>query len=290
MTDTHMEPVQDALLRSYDDDDISVPQRSGRDHDNPNVPEEIALLRKLLFPQCWCVKPYATRSAVREKLDRLADLFVSGIELYSRPNARAIVDEVLQGLHDVRAQLTDDVEAAYKGDPAAKSKLEIIRCYPGFHAITVQRVAHLLYQHGAPEYARELTEAAKTTTGIDIHPGAAIGSHFFVDHGTGVVIGETATIGDWVRLYQDVTLGTLHFKDGEESPHMLEKGYERHPTIGDHVVIGAGANIMGPILIGDHAKIGSNSWVTDDVPERTTVYVSNQNEMKRREESPVRNE
>ncbi|WP_254522013.1 serine O-acetyltransferase EpsC [Natrinema caseinilyticum] len=290
MTDTHTEPVQDALLGSYDDDDISVPQQSGRDRDRSTVREEVSLLRKLLFPQCWCVEPYATRSAVSEKLDRLGDLFVSGIELYSKPNARAIVDEVLQRLPDVRAQLTDDVEAAYKGDPAAKSELEIIRCYPGFLAVTVHRVAHLLYRHGAPEYARELAEAAKTTTGIDIHPGATIGSHFFVDHGTGVVIGETATIGDWVRLYQDVTLGTLHFKDRKESPHMLEKGYERHPTIGDHVVIGAGANVMGPISIGDHAKIGSNSWVTDDVPEHTTVYVSNQVEMKRREESPVRGE
>ncbi len=122
--------------------------------------------------------------------------------------------------------------------------MEIIRSYPGFMAILVQRVAHTLYEAGASEYARELTEYAKTETGIDIHPGAEIGDYFFIDHGTGVVIGETTTVGEWVRLYQDVTLGALHFEADESDEHRLKKGYKRHPDIGDHVVIGAGTKVL----------------------------------------------
>jgi serine O-acetyltransferase len=164
--------------------------------------------------------------------------------------------------------------------------MEIIRSYPGFLAIAVQRVAHVLYDIGAPEYARELTEYAKMQTGIDIHPGAEIGEHFFVDHGTGVVIGESATVGEWVRLYQDVTLGALHFEEQEGDEHALKKGYKRHPDIGDHVVIGAGTKVLGDITVGDHVSIGANSWITEDVPDHTKVYVKNHptQERKRYEE------
>ena len=150
----------------------------------------------------------------------------------------------------------------------------------------VQRVAHECYELGAPAYARELTEYAKSQTGIDIHPGATIGEHFFIDHGTGVVIGETATIGDWVRIYQNVTLGALHFEEREDREHMLKKGYKRHPDVGDHVVIGAGSNILGPVSIGDHVSIGANSWVTENIPERTSVFISDHPEQKHKPRQP----
>jgi serine O-acetyltransferase len=145
-----------------------------------------------------------------------------------------------------------------------------------------QRVAHVLYEEGAPEYARELTEHAHSETGIDIHPGAAIGEYCFIDHGTGVVIGETATIGDWVRIYQDVTLGVLHFEDDSDDDHMLRKDYKRHPDIGDNVVIGAGTKVLGPISIGDRVSIGANSWVTESIPDDTHVYVSDHPEQERK--------
>ena len=146
----------------------------------------------------------------------------------------------------------------------------------------VYRVAHSLYGLGAPEYARELTEHAKTMTGIDIHPGARIGEYFFIDHGTGVVIGETATVGSWTRIYQNVTLGALHFEEEEDEEHMLAKDYKRHPDIGSNVVIGAGSNVLGPVTVGDHVSIGANSWITDDVPSRTSVFIADHPEHKRK--------
>jgi serine O-acetyltransferase len=164
-----------------------------------------------------------------------------------------------------------DVEAAYNGDPAAKSYTEIIKSYPGFLAILVQRVGHELSKCNIPIYPRELMEHVHSITGIDIHPGAKIGKYFFIDHGTGVVIGETTEIGDWVRIYQDVTLGVLHFeKDGI----ILKKNYKRHPTIGNHVVIGAGAKILGPVTIGNYVSIGANSWIDTDIPDNVAVYIT----------------
>ncbi|PSQ36304.1 serine acetyltransferase, partial [Halobacteriales archaeon QS_9_70_65] len=175
-----------------------------------------------------------------------------------------------------------DVEAAYKGDPAAKSYCEIIRSYPGFQAVLIHRVAHVLYERERFAYARELAEYAKTETGIDVHPGAEIGEYFFVDHGTGVVVGETTTVGDWVRIYQNVTLGALHFEEAEDADNLLAKDYKRHPDIGDHVVIGAGSNVLGAIEIGDDVSIGANSWVTDDVPDDTSVFVADHPDQRRK--------
>jgi serine O-acetyltransferase len=275
------------LLASYRDDELSVPaEPSGDFPRRDHLRDEIGTLERLFFPTCWNVdESTVDESVVRDRLTELGTLFCSGIRPYAGEEPRATVDGVLDRLPEIRETLKKDVEAAYKGDPAAKSHLEVIRSYPGLHAITVQRVAHALYKDGAPEYARELTEYAKSETGIDIHPGAEIGEHFFVDHGTGVVIGETATVGDWARIYQDVTLGALHFEEEEDEAHMLKKGYERHPDVGDHVVIGAGTKVLGPITVGDHVSIGANSWVTDDVPDHTKVYVSDHptQERKRRE-------
>jgi serine O-acetyltransferase len=148
----------------------------------------------------------------------------------------------------------------FREDPAAKSALEIVLCYPGFHAILWHRVAHKLYRAGVPVVPRVISQVSRLLTGIEIHPGAKIGRRFFIDHGMGVVIGETAEIGDDVLLYQGVTLGGTG----------KEKG-KRHPTLGNHVVVGTGAAILGNILIGDNVKVGAGSVVIDPVPDNSTV-------------------
>ncbi|WP_435183597.1 serine O-acetyltransferase EpsC [Halobellus sp. EA9] len=267
--------AHERLFASYQDDSDPFPTNvTACFPDREHRREEVALLQELLFPTCWNA-PELVRDelAVLDQLDDLGTLVKAGICPYTDGRPDETVSALIDSLPRIRDVLKRDVEAAYKGDPAAKTYMEIIRSYPGFLAISVQRVAHVLYDIGAPEYARELTEYAKTQTGIDIHPGAEIGEYFFVDHGTGVVIGETATVGEWVRLYQDVTLGALHFEEEEGQEHALKKGYKRHPDIGDHVVIGAGTKVLGDITVGDHVSIGANSWITEDVPDRTKVYI-----------------
>jgi len=176
----------------------------------------------------------------------------------------------LEQLPELRKTLALDVEAAYVGDPACKSYDEVIFCYPGLEAVTVYRLAHLLHQLEVPLIPRMMTEWAHSRTGIDIHPGAKIGKHFFIDHGTGVVIGETTEIGDWVKLYQGVTLGALSFATDAEGN--LVRGTKRHPTIEDHVVIYANATILGgQTVIGHHSVIGSSVWLTRSVAPYTTV-------------------
>ena len=157
-----------------------------------------------------------------------------------------------------------DVKAAYDGDPACKSLDEVIFCYPGLEAVSVYRLAHLLHKLEVPLIPRMMTEWAHTRTGIDIHPGATIGRYFFIDHGTGVVIGETTEIGDWVKLYQGVTLGARSFATDVDGN--LVRGIKRHPTIEDHVVIYANATILGGgTVIGHDSIIGSNVWLTRSV-------------------------
>jgi serine O-acetyltransferase len=172
-------------------------------------------------------------------------------------------------LPHVRAMLENDIHAAYLGDPAAKSIEEVRFCYPGITAITHHRLAHELYRLGTPLLARIIAELAHSATGIDIHPGAEIGESFFIDHGTGVVIGETALIGNRVRLYQAVTLGAKRFPADEDGT--LVKGIARHPIVEDEVVIYAGATILGRITIGRGSTIGGNVWLTRDVPPGTNV-------------------
>lgn len=180
--------------------------------------------------------------------------------------------ELLRRLSDVRKTLELDVEAAFRGDPAARSHHEIIFCYPGLEAITVYRVAHELHGLGVPFIPRMMTELAHAKTGIDIHPGATIGDHFFIDHGTGVVIGETCEIGSHVKLYQGVTLGALSFQT--DSDGHLVRGTKRHPTIEDNVVIYANATVLGGATrIGRDSVIGSNVWLTRSVDPRTTVVL-----------------
>ena len=171
----------------------------------------------------------------------------------------------------IRDILATDIEAAFEGDPAATSNEEIIVAYPGLQAIAVQRMAHVLYREGVPIVARVMTEYAHARTGIDIHPGAAIGKRFFIDHGTGVVIGETCTIGDNVKIYQGVTLGARSFQKDEEG--RIIKGIKRHPDIDDDVTIYSGATILGDIRIGRGSVIGGNVWLVHPVPPKTRMMV-----------------
>lgn len=177
--------------------------------------------------------------------------------------ALAAVRDFAASLPQIRILLDSDVLAAYHGDPAAGSVDEVLLCYPGVLAMIHHRLAHVLYQLGLPLLARIVAELAHAETGIDIHPGARIGSGFFIDHGTGVVIGETAIIGERVRLYQAVTLGAKRFP--RDAAGHLEKGLPRHPIVEDDVVIYAGATILGRITLGRGAVIGGNVWVTQDV-------------------------
>jgi serine O-acetyltransferase len=178
----------------------------------------------------------------------------------------------LERLPELRKRLATDVQAAYDGDPACKSLDEVIFCYPGLEAITVYRLAHVLYELDIPFIPRMMTEWAHSRTGIDIHPGAKIGDYFFIDHGTGVVIGETTDIGEHVKLYQGVTLGALSFKtDGEGQ---LVRGQKRHPTLEDRVVVYANATILGgATIVGHDAVIGSSVWLTQSVAPNTTVVM-----------------
>src|SRR5581483_8733150 len=186
--------------------------------------------------------------------------------------AARITDELIESLPDVRAILMTDVRAAFEGDPAATGADEVVFSYPGIQAIFVYRIAHKLLELGAAIVPRMMTEAAHSHTGIDIHPGATIGESFFIDHGTGVVIGETAEIGDRVKIYQGATLGARSFPLDEYG--FAVKGVKRHPTIEDDVVIYSGATILGDIVIGARSTINANAWVTRSVPPDSTVSQS----------------
>ncbi|MBO4359660.1 MAG: serine acetyltransferase [Eubacteriaceae bacterium] len=185
------------------------------------------------------------------------------------------VEEIVEGfISEVPAVfelLSKDVQSAYDGDPAARSNEEIMLAYPAFEAISIYRLAHILYKMGVPVLPRMMTEHAHKITGIDIHPGAEIGEHFFIDHGTGVVIGETTVIGNNVKLYQGVTLGAKSFEADENGNPV--KGIKRHPNIGNNVIIYANATILGgDTTIGDDCVIGGNVWITYSVESGRTVY------------------
>ena len=180
--------------------------------------------------------------------------------------------EFFKEIPKIREYTETDVLATFDGDPAAFNKNEIILCYPGLYAITINRLAHEMFQIGIPIIPRMMTEQAHSKTGIDIHPGATLGKYFFIDHGTGIVVGETTIIGDYVKVYQGVTIGALSTRGGQRL-----KGVKRHPTIEDHVTIYAGASILGgETVIGRGAVIGSNAFITKSVEPGVTVSIKNQ--------------
>jgi serine O-acetyltransferase len=205
--------------------------------------------------------------SIRHECRRLNSLCVHCIDLGQK---QAL--EFLSHIPEMRQALSEDVVAAYLGDPAAKSYAEIVFCYPGLMAITVYRMAHQLYVQDVPLLPRIMTEYAHSLTGIDIHPGATVGRRFFIDHGTGIVVGETTDIGDNVRIYQGVTLGALSVP--ADRIEDLRGRVKRHPTIEDDVTIYAGATILGSCVIGKGSIIGGNVWVTESVPPGSKVLIS----------------
>ena len=251
-------------------------------------------LQALLFPLCFSRRDSGTGDA--ELLERaLTELeeqaraslcFDAGCQdrdgtLSER--AEETVREFAARLPGVKAMLLKDIEALYEGDPAAKRREEVMICYPGFYAISIYRMAHELYLLRLPLIPRIMTEFAHEKTGIDIHPGATIGEYFFIDHGTGIVVGETTVIGNHVKLYQGVTLGAKSFELDEHGNPV--KGIKRHPDIGDNVVIYANATILGgDTVIGDRCVIGGNSWLIRSVePGVTIAYVPPESRVGRNE-------
>ena len=186
--------------------------------------------------------------------------------------SRAATTALLKALPELRTKLKKDAMAGFMGDPAAKSVSDIILSYPGFKAVAIHRIGHFLLQQGVPYIPRMLNEIVHSDTGIDIHPGAEIGDSFFIDHGTGVVIGETTVIKDNVKIYQGVTLGALSFP--KDACGMLLRDIKRHPTIESNVTIYANASVLGPITVGEGSIIGSNAWVKEDIPPYSRVLPS----------------
>lgn len=215
--------------------------------------------------------------ALREQI-AIALLYQCGCEgcqKRTEPQADQICARFFEFLPTMQQQLLKDVQAGFDGDPAAKSKEEIIFCYPGFYAIYIYRVAHQLYQLEVPFIPRIMSEYAHGSTGIDINPGATIGEYFFIDHGTGVVIGETAHIGNHVKLYQGVTLGALSTRGGQQLT-----GVKRHPTICDHVTIYSGASVLGgDTVIGENCTIGGGTFITESVPANSRVLAKRPEQM-----------
>ena len=211
------------------------------------------------------------REVLTEQIAKTLRLFTEDFRSASddavRKRSEEIVDSFLGAIPRIREYLATDIEAAYEGDPAAFSRDEVISSYPGIYATMVNRIAHELYELGVPLIPRIMTEHAHSVTGIDIHPGAKLGKYFFIDHGTGIVIGETSEIGEHAKIYQGVTLGALSTRGGQ-----LLKGKKRHPTIEDDVTIYSGASILGgETVISEGAVIGGNAFVTKSVPEQTRV-------------------
>jgi len=263
-----------------------------RDVNLPGTGAVIALLERLLavlYPGCHGQSPVphdschahlrdTLRGIATELCDQIHRAFEYACHRAKCDNcddcadqARMAVEALLNGLPAIRDMLQQDIQAAYEGDPAAMSTMEVVMSYPGLFAITIHRIAHALYAQKVPLIPRVMGEYAHSKTGIDIHPGATIGPGFFIDHGTGVVIGETCRIGKRVKLYQGVTLGALSFAKDEHGA--LVKGTKRHPDVEDNVVIYAGATILGgETVIGHDSVIGGNVWLIHSVPPGSKVY------------------
>jgi len=276
-----LQPILDSYLES-----------GGINHvDRSNLPSKKTVeslsedLLHLLFPGFFsdeAVSSAELPEAAQEIIDQIAGQLEAAIAVslritnevknddQLREEAIAITERLFSGIPAVRALLKTDVEAAYAGDPAARSLEEIVLAYPGLEAVAIQRVAHLLYREEVPLLPRMMTEWAHSRTGIDIHPGAEIGSHFFIDHGTGVVIGETCVIGDRVKLYHGVTLGARSFQKDEQGA--IIKGLRRHPRVEDDVTIYPNGIILGgDTTIGARSTIGANVFLMKSIPPDTLL-------------------
>lgn len=233
--------------------------------------ELIHLIRRTICPQLSQDHKIDGPESLSKAIKILEKLIRDILPHVSEEEVSKITNEFLNELPAVAKKLVLDVRAAYEGDPAAQSIEEIMIAYPAYEAISIYRLAHILYLHKVPLIPRIMTEYAHQKTGIDIHPGATIGTHFFIDHGTGVVIGETCRIGNHVKIYQGVTLGAKSFELDEKGNPI--KGIKRHPDIGNHVVIYAGATVLGGnTVVGDNCVIGGNVWLVHSLKPGEKIY------------------
>lgn len=277
-----LDQITRAFLDSYE-------SHGGINHfDGANLPSEESVnrlcseLMHLLYPGFFEQKPLTkqavpevTARRVQDIRDHLTGEIAKSLRFSREPDpegrAEGLAMDLLRGLPGLRRILQTDVSAAYDGDPAARSVEEIILAYPSVLVISLQRIAHLLYKLNVPLLPRMITEYAHERTGADIHPGAQIGTHFFIDHCTGVVVGETARIGNHVKLYQGVTLGAKSFVTDERGNPV--KGVKRHPKLEDHVIVYPGATILGgETVIGHHSIVGSNVWLMQSMPPNSIAY------------------
>lgn len=251
--------VADFILGDFDD------SLTEKQPEKAVIVDIIEKMRFILFPEYFGGGGYGLRNGIARALE-----YVSA-DLKSQGLSEEVADAFIGKIPSLREYVKTDVEAAYEGDPAAYSRAEIAISYPGVFAVTVQRMAHELHLLNVPLIPRMMTEYAHGITGIDIHPGASIGEYFFIDHGTGVVIGETTVIGNHVKIYQGVTLGALSTRGGQSL-----RGVKRHPTLEDYVTVYSGASILGgETVIGASVTIGSNAFVTKSIPDKTRVSVKN---------------
>ena len=274
-----IENVVDTILRDYQQDRSIDKMDLFRHPDKDVIIDMITKLLQIIYPGYFRDKRLRIYTArhnlsmlIEDVMYNLNKQITLVLETSMAPDsaeteAQRISLEFFSRIPAVRALAQTDLEAAYDGDPAATSHDEIIFCYPGLFAITVYRLAHELYGLNVPMIPRIMTEYAHSLTGIDIHPGASIGDHFFIDHGTGIVIGETTVIGKYVKIYQGVTLGGLSTRGGQSL-----RGKKRHPTIEDNVTIYAGASILGgDTVVGKNSVIGANAFITASIPPCSTV-------------------
>lgn len=235
---------------------------------NQEIADWAMSLMNLLYPERLTTPDYSINEIKRlfQKQEKALLVLLNSTKACETFDNDAIVQLFFDGLPELYRKMNTDIQAMLNGDPAAKSEFEIIRSYPGFLAISLYRIAHTLLKAGVPLIPRILTEHGHSVTGIDIHPGAQIGEYLYIDHGTGLVIGETTVIGNHVKMYQGVTLGAL-------SVEKYMSDTKRHPTIEDHVIIYSGATILGgETIIGANSVIGGNVWLTRSVPAGSTVY------------------
>ena len=285
LIEKNIENIVDTILADYQGDrDIDKIDLFSHP-DKAIIIDMIQKLLRIVYPGFYRDKSYRFYNAkhnlsmliedVMYNLNRQVMLMLTAHgadNAWAEERAQQVCLEFFAAIPKIRALIQTDVQAAYDGDPAATSKDEIIFCYPGLFAITVYRLAHVLYELKVPMLPRIMTEHAHSTTGIDIHPGATVGEYFFIDHGTGIVIGETTIIGNRVKIYQGVTLGGLTTRGGQSL-----RGVKRHPTIEDNVTIYAGASVLGGnTVIGRDSVIGANSFITASIPPCTTVTIKSQ--------------
>ena len=272
-----IENVVDTILEDYRSDRDIDKMETSRQPDKDVIIEVIEKLRRIVFPGYFRDKTYRMYNA-KHNLSMLIEDVMSNLSeqmalvLNQEEEAQNLCLEFLRRIPAVRDMVQTDLQAAYDGDPAATGMAEVIFSYPGLFAITVYRLAHELYVLKVPMIPRIMTEYAHSVTGIDIHPGATVGKYFFIDHGTGIVIGETTVIGENVKIYQGVTLGGLSTRGGQSL-----RGKRRHPTIEDNVTIYANASILGgETVIGQGCVIGASAFITESVPPCTTVSMKTQ--------------